>query len=177
MKKLIREAQKGDKNAFVKLMETHHNMMYNTARHILKGEDDAVDAVQDTILSCWENIQGLKNSSYFKTWMTRILINNCYDTLRRYNHFTDSDYIPEISQDGKEKYIEDNIAVKSVFCQMPESSRLILNLFYFEDFSVRQIADVLGISQGAVKTRLNRSRNQFKNIYIKKGYHYDQKNG
>ena len=73
-KKLVLQAKKHDKEAFVKLVENYQVSMYKTAIAILQNDEDAADAIQETILICWEKIGSLRNAKFFKTWMTRILI-------------------------------------------------------------------------------------------------------
>ena len=77
MNLLIRKARKHDKEAFQQLMEQEGKSMYKIALAILKNDDDAADAMQETALTCWEKIDTLRKDRYFKTWLTRILINNC----------------------------------------------------------------------------------------------------
>ena len=69
---LIRKAKKGDKDAFCRLMDEQVQCMYKVAFSYLKNDEDAADAIQDTILSCYENLKSLKQNKYFKTWMIRI---------------------------------------------------------------------------------------------------------
>jgi len=137
-------------------------MLYNTAILIVKNEDDALDAVQDTILSCWEKIPTLKQNKYFKTWLTKILINNCYDILRQRNRCSFMEETPELSE---EIDYDTPLAVKSTIRSLSVDDRLILSLFYYDDFSIKHISELLGISETAVKTRLSRSRNRFKKLY------------
>lgn len=77
---LIRRAKKDDKDAFCRLMDEHLQCMYKMASAYLKNDEDVADAIQDTILSCYENLRSLKQNRYFKTWMLRILINKCKET-------------------------------------------------------------------------------------------------
>ena len=74
---LIQKAKKHDKEAFSELMRQYKMSMYKVAKAILKNEEDIADAMQDTILDCWEKIYTLRKPEYFKTWMTRIHINFC----------------------------------------------------------------------------------------------------
>lgn len=71
---LVKRAQRHDKDAFTELMQLYMRDMYRTAIAILINEENAADALQDTILTCWEKISTLKKAEYFKTWMERILI-------------------------------------------------------------------------------------------------------
>ena len=82
MTDLVKRAKKGDKEAFILLMDHHRQMLYNTALLVLHREDDALDAIQDTILACWENLPSLQKDRYFKTWLVRILLNKCADIQR-----------------------------------------------------------------------------------------------
>ena len=66
---LIRRAKKDDKDAFCRLMDEHLQCMYKMASAYLKNDEDVADAIQDTILSCYENLRSLKQNRYFKTWM------------------------------------------------------------------------------------------------------------
>ena len=77
MNELVRKAKNGDKDAFVLLMEKNKLSMYKVALGILKNDSDAADAIQDTVLSCYENLKNLSNAKLFKTWMIKILINHC----------------------------------------------------------------------------------------------------
>ena len=92
---LIRRAKKDDKDAFCRLMDEHLQCMYKMASAYLKNDEDVADAIQDTILSCYENLRSLKQNRYFKTWMLRILINKCKDILKQKKQVTYTDQLPE----------------------------------------------------------------------------------
>ena len=83
MMNLIRKAKDRDPDAFTTLMQQQTKDMYRVAIAILMNDEDAADAIQETILDCWERIGTLRENRYFKTWLTRILINNCYDIRRK----------------------------------------------------------------------------------------------
>ena len=83
MIQLVKRSISGDADAFLELMEKNSLAMYKVARGILDNDEDAADAMQDTILTCFEKIHTLKNPEYFKTWMIRILINECYGIMRK----------------------------------------------------------------------------------------------
>lgn len=75
MKSLVKRAQRGDDQAFVELIEENKQAMYKIAVGILKNDFDAADAIQESILTCYEKLRELKKAQYFKTWLLRILIN------------------------------------------------------------------------------------------------------
>ena len=92
---LIRKAKKGDKDAFCRLMDENVQSMYKIAAAYLKNDEDVADAIQDTILSCYENLRSLRKNRYFKTWLIRILINKCKDVIQKNKLVTFMDQIPE----------------------------------------------------------------------------------
>ena len=92
---LIRKAKKGDKDAFCRLMDLQMQSMYKVARAYLKNDEDAADAIQETILSCFQKIGTLEQNRYFKTWLIRILINKCKDILQTKSLMLYTDSLPE----------------------------------------------------------------------------------
>ena len=70
---LVRRAQRGDKDAFVALMEQYKAALYRAARAILHSDEDAADAIQETVLEAWRSLPKLEAPRYCKTWLTRVL--------------------------------------------------------------------------------------------------------
>ena len=103
---LIRKAKKGDKDAFCRLMDENVQSMYKIAAAYLKNDEDVADAIQDTILSCYENLRSLRKNRYFKTWLIRILINKCKDVMQKNKLVTFMDQIPldENRRQGSRRY-------------------------------------------------------------------------
>ena len=163
MTDLVKRSQHGDKEAFVLLMDLHRQLLYNTALLVLHQEDDALDAIQDTILACWENLPSLRKPQYFKTWAVKILLNKCRDIQRRQSRFAYGDNLPER---GEEPDWDTHVDVGRAMEKLANRDQLILSLYYYDDFSVRQIAEALSLSEGAVRTQLSRSRDRFKKIYL-----------
>ena len=95
MKKLVKRAQGGDADAFVQLMEENRQSMYKVAVCYVNNPEDAADIMQDTMLAAFEKIQDLKEPGYFRTWLTRILINKCKDFLDKRSWEVAFDEIPE----------------------------------------------------------------------------------
>ena len=93
---LVYKAKERDPNAFTSLMDGQIQGMYKIARSILQNDEDVADAIQETILTCWEKLETLRVNHYFKTWMTRILINHCYTILRQNRKVAYMDQLPEV---------------------------------------------------------------------------------
>lgn len=159
---LVQKAQRHDKDAFSELINLYLKDMYRTAISILKKEEDAADAIQDTILSCWEKIDTLVKTQYFKTWMTRILINHCYDILRERAVIVDLNSYEEPS-----KCYEYNIEFKEAINSISEKYRLPMELYYGQEFKIREIAQMMSLPQNTVKTYLSRGRKQLARYYGK----------
>ena len=96
MNLLIRKARNHDRAAFQQLMEQEGKSMYKIAKAILKNDEDVADAMQETALACWEKIDTLKKDKYFRTWLTRILINNCNEIYRQRARIVSGENIPEM---------------------------------------------------------------------------------
>lgn len=169
MEKLIKEAKAGNPDAFTRLMKSQMQNMYKTAGAILINDEDIADAVSETILACWENIKSLKEDRFFKTWMTRILVNKCNDIIRKKQYYLDYDMPEEPYNDtGFE-----NAEWKEALSTISEKYRLVMVLYYIEGFSTGDISGILDIPEGTVRSRLARGREQLAGVYgireIKKG--------
>ena len=92
---LIHKAKKQDKEAYTQLMLSVGPGLYKVAWGILGNDEDVADAMQETALLGWEKIHTLRQMAYFKTWITRILINVCNEMLRKKRHLVTEESIPE----------------------------------------------------------------------------------
>ena len=165
---LVKSAAKGDKQAFVALIDLHRQTMYATAIAISQNEADAMDAIQDTILIMWEKLDTLRNPKAFKTWMIRILMHRCFRMLRGRKREIPMENVEDSeAAERLEEYLERDEAldVQRTLQQISVDDRLVLQLFYFEDMSIREIATALSIKQEAVRMRLSRSRKRFQKQY------------
>lgn len=155
---LVKKAQKGDQDAFVKLIEKNKMSLYKTAKSYLKNEDDVADAIQDTILSAYEHIGELRNVSYFKTWITRILMNHCNDLLRRQKRLSSAEW----TEDKAVFVSADDSAFYELLEELPEDVRMIFLLYYGEGFTTKEVAQILELNENTVKSKLKRGRKKLK---------------
>ncbi len=172
IEKLARRARNGEKDAFVELIEQCKLSMSRTALAILHSEEDAADAISETVLTAFWKLCDLRQPKYFKTWLTRILIYNCYHLLRQRQGSLSLDDVPEGTWAAdREKEYDNVIDIQSSLQELGENDRLILTLFYLEDLPIREIAKLLHIREDAVKTRLSRSRKRFREVYQEREGH------
>lgn len=158
---LVRKAQSGDKAAFVRLIEDNQLAMYRAAKAILHQEADVEDAVQEAVCRAFDKLHTLRKTKFFKTWLTRIVINCCYDILRQQKGLYPLDVLPE---EPREDDMDTPLDVQQALQALSENDRLILTLFYLNDLPVKEIAKLLSISEGAAKMRLSGGRKRFKEI-------------
>ena len=148
MEELVRKAKRGDSSAFAELVRLCTQSMYRVAWTYLGNDEDAADAISETVLVCYEKIETLKKDAYFKTWMIRILINQCKDILKHRSRIQSK---ADIDCEWKE-----------VLSCLDEKYRIILLLYYTREMDTREIAELLDISRNTVITRLARGRKLLK---------------
>ncbi|MDD3251095.1 MAG: RNA polymerase sigma factor [Lachnospiraceae bacterium] len=158
-----------DKHTFTSLVLEAEPALYHVARSILKDEASCEDAVQNSILKAYEKRSTLKEEGYFKTWLTRIMINECYGILRKRRpvvsyeeYFTDQETKEAVNGSGspEEEYTELYLALERL--ELP--LRITLVLYYIEGYSVKEIRTLLKIPEGTVKSRLATGRKRLKRI-------------
>lgn len=173
---LIKRAIAGDTNAFAKLVNTHQLFLYNLALRAVSNPHEAQDITQETFIRAWKGLKNFRGDSGFRTWLYRIMMNLCYD---RY---------PRLQQDKNNLSIEDDeidVPVESVLEQisdqselyefvqeqlrtLPEVQRLVLSLRYQQDLSYQEIAEVMDMPIGTVKTTIFRAKAQLKALLLSK---------
>ncbi len=147
------------KETFVKLIQDNKVSLYRLAMSIVKNEHEVEDAISETILKAFQNFNKLKSISSFKSWIMKILVNECYSTLKKKKRID--------LQENMEAFnltYEDNHQNELIYAinKLDKDFRTILTLFYYEDMSIKDISDVLSISQGTVKSRLSRAKAKLK---------------
>ena len=176
---LIRRAQRGDADAFEQLLLEHQKNVYNLCYRMAGNPDDAMDLSQETFLRAWRCLDQYQFASAFSTWLYRLCSNICIDFLRRRRRqqavpltFEDADgeeqtYAVPDAQPLPEEQVELKLTRETLAAAMarllPEH-RAVLQLRVVNEMSYEQIADVLDIQIGTVKSRLSRARNQLKKI-------------
>ena len=154
--RLIQKAKERDPDAFTELMNLYMKDMYRTAIAILMNDADAADAVQETILTCWERLSSLRDNKFFKTWMTRILINKCHDIRNQRIETVDISEHEELAFHE----VESNLEIKEALEKLDEKYRLPIVMFYSDGYNTKEIAAILNVPVSTIQTRLSRGRAQ-----------------
>lgn len=157
---LVSKAKNKDPDAFTELMKNCTKDMYKAAVSILMNDEDAADAIQETILTCWEKLDSLNHNCYFKTWLMRILINKCYDIRKKREKIISLEEL-------EEPFAEDmhNLELKEALTWLDEKYRIVLMLYYGQGYRIPEIAEILKLPKSTVQTRLNRGRQKLKSYY------------
>lgn len=151
----VQQAQSGDHQSFLLLMKHMEARLYRIASSIVKNKDDIIDAMQETIIKAYESLTTLREAAFFETWMIRILINECNGILLKRKRV-----IPfaEIRSSSTSSPTYEAIDVRQLVDQLEEDKRQLIILHYFQDIPLKQVADIMNISEGTAKTRLHRTR-------------------
>jgi len=138
---------------FVRQLSDAEKSLYRVAKSILKNDEDCADAVQSAALKAFDKLHTLKNEKYFRTWLTRILINESYLILRgRREQVPYEEYME--GQESTTEYSE----VFTALMELEDMYRVPFSLHYIEGYSIREISKLLDISVSNVKIRLSRAR-------------------
>lgn len=147
------------KTEFTRRITAMTKTLYRVSYGLLRREADREDAVQETILRAWEKLPSLRQEEYFETWVVRILINQCYSIGRQNKRIVSLEEVtaPEPAAPPETKDLRDAVLA------LPEDYRLPVLLHHVEGYCVGEIADLLDIPIGTVKSRLYRARAILKN--------------
>ena len=181
---LVKKAQKGDIDAFETLVKKYEKTVYNMSCRMLSDKDEAMDAAQDVFLKVFKSIGNFKSEAKFSTWLYRICSNVCFDILRKRKDMYNMSIDDTIELDDGEMRmdlaaqspgIEDEIEraelkslVSSAVEKLPDMHRTMIVLRDFKDLSYSQIAYILDIPEGTIKSRINRARKALRQLLVNK---------
>lgn len=140
-----------DKQTFTTLVLESEDTLYRVAWSILRNSADAEDAVQEAVLRAWEKLNSLRQPQYFRTWLTRILIRECYRLRRAGSLIIPLEELPETAA-------PDSGEIWRSLQTLPEALRLPVVLHYVEGYNVAETGAILRLPAGTVKSRLSRAR-------------------
>jgi RNA polymerase sigma factor, sigma-70 family len=176
---ILKRFHNGDISAFEELVLKYQDRIYNLCRHMLGNTHDAEDTAQVTFLKAYQNLTKFKSESSPYTWLYRIAVNTCLDYKKRpffESFFKNADegeeFIDEPASDcpSPEKLYElkqIGLALHSSIKKLPSKLRTAIILKEIEGLSYEEIADILEVSIGTVKSRISRARDEMK-ILVKK---------
>ena len=142
-----------DERLFTQKLLESEPMLYRIACALLRSEADRRDAMQETALKAWQNCGKLREERYFRTWISRIMVNECHNLCRKNSRTVPMETLPDLPapENGEQ---ETRLMLES----LPEKQRVPLILHYLEGFSLEEIAEIQHISLALVKYRMHRAR-------------------
>jgi len=162
---MVKRAKKGDDEAFLSLIHLHKETLYWTAISYLKDENKAMEAVQETTYRAYKGINALKKPEFFKTWLTKIMMNYCADTLKKEKREISQDELIFTTGVEDRTYLE----VEEALSSLPSELQELVRLKYFQDLKIKEIADLWGAPEGTVKTKLHRALTALRAFFEEKG--------
>lgn len=161
---LIDTILQGNGERYADIVERYQKKLFQTAYYYSQNAEDARDLTQEILIKAYNSLGRFKFGSSFSTWLYRIAVNHCIDWLRKRRSHNEEEFLfttigldehsPEDVLFHHETVAEVQAAVRS----LPEIYVSVVTLYYFEDFTPQQIADILDVTKRTVETRLFRAR-------------------
>ena len=169
---LIQRAKENDQSAIAELYNKTYSNVYYTVKALIKDDDTALDILQDSYLKAFRSLDQLQDTSKFKAWIKRIAHNRAVDYLRQAKEVSFSDIsiddsdMPLEFEDTRPENLPDVVIdqketarlMAEILNSLPEDQRACVSMFYYEQMSIKEIAEELGVSENTVKSRLNYGR-------------------
>jgi len=162
----INQVKAGDKEAFSLVLDKYSDMVFTICLRMLTVEADAADAAQEVFVKIYRSVASFREKSKFSTWVYRITYNHCISVIRKKVKVIDLvDEVPDgdvsegdvsgldlISDEERKQYLK--MAIEA----LPETDAVVVTLFYYDEMSLEEIAEVTGLSSGNIRIKLHRSR-------------------
>lgn len=167
---LVKKAIKGNREAFEDLINMYFDRLYKEAYLRCKHEEDAKEIVQETIYKAYRNIKSLKEPKYFKTWLSKILINVSNDYMRKNGmielEHDENDYVKKVHNDDQ---IEIKMDLYNAMDELEDKYKDVIILRYIEDLKIEDISEILERPVNTIKTHIRKAIKDMKNL-LKEDY-------
>ena len=171
MEELIKQAKCGNEKAFIELIDGIKIDLYKIARTRLIVNDDIEDAVQETMIEAFNSLKTLRNNNLFKKWIIKILINKCNKIYKKrknnisYEELEAEKFVADNSTDN----VISNLEFDNMLKPLNYDEKISVVLYYLEDYTTKDIAKVLKVSENTIKSRLRRAKLKMKENYEREG--------
>lgn len=156
---LVIRAQQGDRDAFEEIAASVVRRLYGTASLIIRDPDAASDAVQETLISAWQNLPSLRDASAFDGWLNRILVRSCYRAIRhrRWGRFEVQVTEIDVPVTSDEHRVDTLDQIERAFRRLTPDHRAVIVMHHRLGLQMEEVATALDIPVGTVKSRLHRA--------------------
>lgn len=131
--------------------------LYRVAKSILHNDEDCADAIQNGILKAYQKLDTLRHERYFKTWLTRIVINECYRIIRQAQRYLPLEDYPGWDADAVDETEGESLVMMELM-QLEEKYRVPIVLHEIEGYSAKEIGEILGLTETNVGNRIFRGK-------------------
>ncbi len=163
----INKVLNNDVNAYASLVDMHKDMVFTIALKIVRNREDAEEIAQDVFVKAYQSLATFKKESKFSTWLYRIVYNTAISKTRKKQFGT-----TDLNYDIVENYSEDDInedlnrldnneqkkVINTVLKKLNPEDHMLVTLYYFKEYSIEEISEIVNISQSNVKVKLHRIR-------------------
>jgi len=168
---LVQQAINGQKTAFDQLTSQYYNYCLFSAQKYIKNPETAKDLVQESLLQAYLNISKLQNPNSFQAWLAGIVRHQCLNHLRRQKQphlpieaLIEADILTDVSDEAHEQPL--TITTNEALQQLTDKHRLLLKRFYYDDYSIKEIAEQDNSSVNTTKVRLHRARKALESVML-----------
>ena len=164
MEELVDKAILGDKNSFSLIFLQLQNDLYRIAFSKTRNKEDSLDAIQETMLITYQNLNNLKCKNSLKNWIIKVLIHECYKIHNKKNKINvisiqDSKFYEDIQA----KDVESNLEFNELLKCLNDKERIIMILYYNNLYTTKEISDIIKIKENTIKSIIKRAKNKIKN--------------
>lgn len=177
---LLERCRQGDTEAFARLVTEQQDYVYTLARRIVHDPEEAADLTQEVFVQVWRGLPSFRGAARFRTWLYRIVVNRGLNRLRKRRRERDDvsmdpQMIDSLAAAGNDPYTEAWQRERRAFIweqvdRLPAKYRLAVALYYQQELSCAEVAQVLGLPLGTVKTHLYRARQALADVLAEEGY-------
>ncbi|WP_412989944.1 sigma-70 family RNA polymerase sigma factor [Pediococcus siamensis] len=161
--RLVKRAIRGNQQAFADLMLSQAEYLTQIGHLYLHREVDIQDAIGETTLIALHAIQGLKKPELFRTWVTKILIRQCYKRYKEQAHEQPENFeLPEVPESLERATVDEKLDLLGGLKRLNDRYRQVLLLFYYQGLSIREISDLTSLPENTVKSHLKRGKAELK---------------
>lgn len=166
LKNLVKKIKQGDGEAFVKVIKQYESILYKVAKRMLNKDEDVADAMQEAIMSAYENIHTLHHEEYFKTWICKILINKCNSILNKNKNVI---YVEEVLPQKNSTNDFFKVELDDALNSLNKEYKLAMILYYIVGLNTKEIGEFTGEPEGTIKSRLSRAK-----AILRDQYYHDE---
>lgn len=166
----LKNAQRKDKEAFERVINRYNTKLYIIAKSRLSNEEDIKDAIQDTIVQAYINIQKLKDLSKFNSWITSILINSCNKIYKQkniklvsYDHIEENNNYFKTEEDVKE--LIDKQSFLDIINFLNVQDKTIITMYYLDEYTTKDLSQILNINESTLRSRISKIKEKIRKEY------------